>query len=375
MLRFTATAEDLLRSRFALSPAFELCGLLRRLSGRDAALPAHWAARLAPGFARLRRETSLDAVLALHTSGAGANFVAPPPRGLTQSWADDLAAIRATPAAVARAEIDAVLREQPVRDPRVRELLEFDRVVDVVADALDRAWNELLAPDWPQLRAVCERDIVHRVGVIGERGWKEAIEGLEGGLVWQGQHLAMPLRATHEDVSLAGEGLLLVPSVLIWPGVAAFHEEPWPKALIYLARGTSTLWERATPDADALAALEALLGRSRARLLVELGAPASTSQLARSLAMAPGAVGDHLAVLRTTGLLVRARSGRSVLYRRTALGDALVAGATPVGPPQQVPGCSGSPPTLCVEQAPRVADANEHYNPRPPAAAPTSAGR
>ena len=78
-----------------------------------------------------------------------------------------------------------------------------------------------------------------------------------------------------------------------------------------------------------MAALAALLGRSRARLLVELGTPAGTSQLARSLGMAPGAVGDHLAVLRTTGLLVSARSGRSVLYRRTALGDALVAGAAP----------------------------------------------
>ncbi|MEU6548781.1 DUF5937 family protein [Streptomyces sp. NPDC046915] len=332
MLRFTATAEDLLRSRFALSPAFELCGLLRRLGGRDAVLPAGWGVRLAPGFTRLRGETSLDAVLALQSSRAGVNFVAPPPRGLTQNWADDLAAIRATPLAVARAEIDAVLREQPVRDPRIRELLESDQVVDAVADALDRAWHELLAPDWPQLRAVCERDIVHRVGVIGERGWKEAIEGLEGALVWQGQHLSVPVRAAHGDVSLAGEGLLLVPSVLVWPAVAVFHEEPWPKALIYRARGTSVLWERAAPDPDALTALAGLLGASRARLLVELGVPASTSQLAHSLAMAPGAVGDHLAVLRTTGLLVRARSGRSVLYRRTALGDALVAGAAPAGP-------------------------------------------
>lgn len=324
MLRFTATAEDLLHSRFALSPAFELCGLLRRLNGRDAALPPDWAARLVPAFARLRAETPLDAVLALQASAAGANFVAPPPRGLSQSWADDLAAIRATPIAVARSEIDDVLRRQSVRDPRVRALLESDEVVATVADALDRAWHDLLAPDWPQLRAVCERDVVHRVGMIGERGWKQAVEGLQDGLVWQGQHLAVPLRAAIEDVSLAGQGLLLVPSVMVWPGVAAFHEEPWPKALVYRARGSASLWERAAPDPAALAAL---LGRSRARLLVELRAPASTSQLARSLAMAPGAVGDHLAVLLASGLLARTRAGRSVLYRRTALGDALVSGA------------------------------------------------
>jgi DNA-binding transcriptional ArsR family regulator len=208
-------------------------------------------------------------------------------------------------------------------------VLEAGDVVGVLADALDRAWRELLADDWPQLRAVCERDIVHRVGVIGARGWKRAIEDLDRGLAWRGRHLIVPVRGAHVDVDLAGEGLLLVPSTLLRsPSLAAFHEAPWPKTLIYPARGTSALWHGPAAGPDVLAGLSALLGRSRARLLVELGTPASTSQLARSLGMAPGAVGDHLAVLRSSGLLSRARSGRSVLYRRTALGDAVIAGHT-----------------------------------------------
>jgi len=61
---------------------------------------------------------------------------------------------------------------------------------------------------------------------------------------------------------------------------------------------------------------------------VALDAPASTTHLARSLGMTTGAVGDHLAVLRRAGLLRRARDGRSVLYERTPLGDAMAGAAS-----------------------------------------------
>ncbi|MEU0631486.1 transcriptional regulator, partial [Streptomyces sp. NPDC005989] len=64
MLRFEVSVEDLLRSRFALSPAMELCALLRSLAGQDRPLPRAWAARLLPAFERLRRETELNAALA-----------------------------------------------------------------------------------------------------------------------------------------------------------------------------------------------------------------------------------------------------------------------------------------------------------------------
>lgn len=126
-------------------------------------------------------------------------------------------------------------------------------------------------------------------------------------------------------VRLAYDGLLLIPSVFV-ANIATHLEDPWPRTLIYGARGTAALWgaRETAPRPDALTAL---IGRSRARLLSALDAPASTSHLARSLAMSPGAVGDHLAVLRDAGLLTRARSGRSVLYRRTPLGEALVAGS------------------------------------------------
>lgn len=324
MLRFEVSVEDLLRSRFALSPALDLCLLLRSLAGQDRPLPRAWAARLLPAFEQLRRETELDAALALQAPHDGPNFVAPPPRGLNQTWADDLAVIRATPLEAARREFAATVTGPSARDPRVRAVLDSPDAVFRIAEAMDQAWHELLAPDWPQLRAICERDIVHRVGVIGEHGWAATIESLHPGIAWRAGGIEVGF-FRGGTVRLAGDGLLLIPSVFVGH-IAAHLDDPWPRTLVYRARGTAALWgeQETVPRPDALTAL---VGRARARLLVALDAPASTSHLARSLAMAPGAVGDHLAILRGAGLLVRARSGRSVLYRRTPLGEALVAGS------------------------------------------------
>ncbi|GAA4672067.1 hypothetical protein GCM10023324_25970 [Streptomyces youssoufiensis] len=189
---------------------------------------------------------------------------------------------------------------------------------------MDQAWHELLAPDWPQLRAICERDVVHRVGVIGEHGWVTTIESLHPGIAWRAGGIEIGY-FRGGTVRLAGDGLLLIPSAVVGH-IAAHMEDPWPRTLVYPARGTAALWDE-QETVPRPGALTALVGQSRARLLLALDAPASTSHLARSLAMSPGAVGDHLAILRGAGLLVRARSGRSVLYRRTPLGEALVAGS------------------------------------------------
>src|SRR4051812_41974322 len=106
MLRLEVAAEDLLHTRFAVSPLFELGALLRRLSGLA---PLGPFARLRPAYERLRAETDLDAVVALHTARYGADFVGSPPAGMQQTWQDDLAAVRATPLPVARREIARAL--------------------------------------------------------------------------------------------------------------------------------------------------------------------------------------------------------------------------------------------------------------------------
>ncbi|HTJ38247.1 MAG TPA: ArsR family transcriptional regulator, partial [Dactylosporangium sp.] len=181
MLRLEVDAADLLHTRFGVSPLFELGGLLRRLAGLS---PLGPFARLRPAYERLRAETDVEAVVALHTARYGADFVGPPPLGMQQSIAADLEAVRATPLPVARREIARALAQGPKVPDSVHRVLSAADVVERLATALEQAWSALLAPDWPQLRAICETDVVHRAGRLGAGGWAAAFDGLHRDLRW-----------------------------------------------------------------------------------------------------------------------------------------------------------------------------------------------
>jgi DNA-binding transcriptional ArsR family regulator len=79
------------------------------------------------------------------------------------------------------------------------------------------------------------------------------------------------------------------------------------------------------PGRATASGLERLVGSNRARVLLHLDEPRSTTQLAVLTGLPLGAVGNHLRVLLDAGAVLRRRSGREVLYWRTQLGDGLVA--------------------------------------------------
>jgi DNA-binding transcriptional ArsR family regulator len=127
----------------------------------------------------------------------------------------------------------------------------------------------------------------------------------------------------HRD--LAGEGLVLMPSAFIWPGVVLMLDLPWQPTLIYPARGIAGLWQ--APAAKPPAALGRLLGRTRAKLLLALAEPASTAVLARRFGHSPSGVSEHLSALRDAGLLTCYRVRHQVIYERTPLGIAIAGAA------------------------------------------------
>lgn len=323
VMRISVGPDDLTRSRFAISQLWELIGAIKLLAGSNREpLLRPWLIRARDRFDALRRHADVEAVLALEAPGWGADFISPVPAGATSTIEDLLGQVRDAPPEDVQRDVAEALRRHEVSE-RVRRILTRDDAADYIADVLAAAWKALLEPEWPALRALLQRDVVYRAGQLVAHGWATALDGLHPNVSWRDGHIEVASQAP-ETFDLAGRGLLFVPSVFIWPRLASRFEPPWPPALVYPARGVAALWEKQPPGTG----LAQLIGTTRAAILSALDEPASTTQLAAMLGQTIGTTGDHLAVLRASGLTASARSGRSVLYIRTAVGDALVASAT-----------------------------------------------
>lgn len=179
------------------------------------------------------------------------------------------------------------------------------------------------APWWTRISALLESEIAARARRLVAVGAQAAFTGLHQTVRWdQGTLYVHPTKKAPADVDLAGRGLLLVPAAFTWPNVWPRTDPPWDPALVYPPSGIADLWASDERRDDAL---ESLLGRRRAQVLLELDRPASTLGLAQRMGVSPGSVSDHLTILRRAGLVMRRREGRRVIYARTAKGDDLSA--------------------------------------------------
>jgi hypothetical protein len=251
MLRIGVSNEDLAMSRFAISPLWELICALRRLAesaptaGRRRVIPAlePWLARTRARYQDLAREADVAVIHAMDGAGYGVDFLSPVPADVSATIGDLLAQVRQTHPDQAHREIAEVLRRNPAPSPRVRRILDSDRVAAYAADVLAAAWEALIEPEWPTLRALLERDVVYRAGQLAAKGWATALADLSPHLAWHDGHIEWARLSAEHDTELGGRGLLFVPSVFIWPGVALSLEPPWPPAVTYPARGVAALWE------------------------------------------------------------------------------------------------------------------------------------
>jgi DNA-binding transcriptional ArsR family regulator len=310
---------DLLRCRFAISPLWETEAALRcLLYPRPGTVHRPWILAQPP-VSSLR----LDALPALQPEhGYVPDFLTPPPLGPAPSIDGELSRVRATPPAQAHAEI---LRAAGPRlsQPGVRRLLNDPaRATAQLAEVLQRCWETLVEPYWPRVRGVLEGDLAYRTRRLSDGGVEALLADLHSGVRWTD---GCVLVHAPGDLArpLAGQGLLMMPSVFGDPFVNVYTDDPWQPTLIYPARGAASTWLERPPPPVALANL---IGRTRAVILGLLGEPSSTSRIAVNAGVSPPAASGHLQVLLAAGLVSKHRVGHEVRYHRTPLGDSLTGG-------------------------------------------------
>jgi DNA-binding transcriptional ArsR family regulator len=325
------SADTLAGSRFVVSPLAETTASLLALErgaavhpGERAWLDAHRAAyqRYAadhPEVPRLIRA-------AVARCWIPALITSPPAAEGEQAFGDEIARISGMPDDVSAADLAMVIGDTPLAAG-----LGAPGLPGQAAQLLEWVWTKTVLPYWRHRRSILEADIVARTAQLGQGGWAAALPDMHHGMRWLGEGRLQINAQDKPPREISGAQLVFVP-VTSRNGWVAW-DEPRRYAVMYPCSGTL-----ADPGSRARApeTLSALLGPARAAILVLLGTPKTTTQLVALTGQRLGSVGRHLKVLRDANLLERRRAGKSVLYYRSAAGDALMraqggAGRPPAG--------------------------------------------
>ena len=319
------TSDLLAKARFAMSPKAEVVGALEALvTPSDPAERAFRAAHHVAFEAMLdehpvRRDLLACSFRPRRGSKPGwlAYYLAAPPARHDVTFADELAAVAAIPPEVLRADLRETL------DGPLPGSLETVDVTQEAAAVLEWTWTRTLATDWPRRERLLRADIVARTGQLARHGWAAVLRDLGKGREWAGDgqlrinRYDLPTRVLSADADLS-----FIP--VTFSGGWVGWTEQVRYAVYYPVTGAL-----APGDAARRSGLDRLIGANRAALLRLLGQPLGTTHLAASTGLPVGAVGNHLRVLLDAGAVARRRSGRHVLYWRTALGESLIAADGP----------------------------------------------
>ncbi|MEV0274939.1 ArsR family transcriptional regulator [Streptomyces sp. NPDC050610] len=339
MLRVVFSSDDMARVRVAAGPdhMWEIANSVQTLQRRDGA-PAFGAWR-SGARRRLSREGRRLSSL-LPPQGYSPDFLTPAAEAVS-AGADDEYGLDAA--------VDAVLSTpRPRLETELRRFAAFREAspwvsrlargeVEPLRDlggAIRTYQAEAVAPYWPRVRAHVEADRVSRLRVMFDGGVDGLLAGLGPQMRWRPPVLevAYPVRKT---LRLEGRGLILQPSFFCWPTPVSLADTDLPPVLVYPVRHDASL-AAAGPEGAAGAeeartarheALGALMGPTRAAVLVAASTGCGTGDVARRLGVSNPAVSQHVAVLREAGLLITVREAGRALHVATAHGRALIRSA------------------------------------------------
>jgi DNA-binding transcriptional ArsR family regulator len=324
-LRIHLTEPDFRQLRIAASPdpMWEVVLSIHVLGSRAADVPSElrlWRRRAwkALHVERLLNRYQMLVELAPPTASYFPDFLTPV-EGL-QGLRPGLEALDATPPRRLARELEWRYQQEANPPGWVKRLGSGDtELLLSLATAYKELHRTLLKPDWAQVTATVAADRAERL--LSQDGSATGLlHSLKPYFTWRDPVLLAPYPMDW-DIHPRGKGVTFVPSFFCHGAPVAVADRNLPPTIIYpIDRGAVAgqwSWEPT-------AALCALLGRTRARILCALEAAPTTGEIAARLGIAAPTVSGHLTVLRNAGLVRSLRTGPSVQHTLTAKGLTLI---------------------------------------------------
>ncbi|MEU3877942.1 MULTISPECIES: winged helix-turn-helix domain-containing protein [Streptomyces] len=324
MLRIHFTGEDLARTTLAEhpDPLWEVSISLHRLQRRDSGvLFAPWRRDV------LRRlPTAATRMLSPVAPAKGycLDFLTPAPSG--GSLAAGLDLLRSTERSAIRRDLQEFHRQHPGRrlPAWCAHLADGTETLGRLTDAVKTYFDACLAPHWQRIGKEIRQDRARRSALLARGGWEAVFTSLHPTARWNPPVLELDY-PDDRDVHLEGRGLVLQPSFFCRYQATSVVAQDMAPVLVHPIDHDPGWASGGAPTA-----LPALLGPVRARLLQESAhGPATTGELARRTGTTAPNASRHLGALREAGLIHSSRRRNAVLHATTALGTALLNGATP----------------------------------------------
>jgi hypothetical protein len=298
--------------RFVVSPLTELGNSLRALrSPGSYPLQAPWYA----AALQVRDQLPLEVLRGL----IGANFDTPdlfnPRVGVPLTIEAQLAYLRDQDLRALGADIEHAVGEVP------RRLGAGGRSFGHrLADALAAYWRTAFQPHWPRMRGTLDADIALRARSLAADGVIGTLNNCGPGVAADRTTITAHVLGDGRDelaFHTRGRPMFVVPSLFTLSSSTPLGDSD--PMVMYPAANQRSMWT----DGDAAPANASVLNPIRLRYLCALGAGQSTTALADRFGVSPSAANQVLRAMAAQGLIRPRRSGRSVIYERTPLGDQL----------------------------------------------------
>lgn len=316
--------DDLVRIRFGAGPAplvETAMGFAELRHQARRPVPDPWASRARQVFPAAARPL-LDLI---PVSGPWPEFLDPPVGDLDEG----LEIVSATSRSRLRHQLAASWRRPGRPPPWLKALADGEReALTTTVRALRAFYLACVAPAWPKLAASFHGEVARRAGVLARGGLDELFGSLHPDLSMRDGALHRSERALAragrpEVHHLNGQGMQILPSML-WSGPPLFSIHPrGPLASTMIYPGWRDLRIQGMRPAD----LDVVLGRTRARVLLALREPCSTTELAARARISVPSASEHATALRGADLIRTERNGRGVRHSLTVLGRSLLTGA------------------------------------------------